>query len=183
MDLTVEGGFDALTFAAVGERAGYSRGLVTARFGNKIGLIDALIDMIVNRWSHRNVLPRVEAASGLDGLLMLLSAVRSQADQDPRGLQALYSLTFQAASDETLRPRFARLHRTMRDDIAGLVRKGEQDGSIGAGHSPEAEAVMIVAELRGIGFQWLLDLEEFALVDHLDHLIDHTRRRLSASLP
>ena len=34
-ELIEEGGYEAMTVAAVGERAGYSRGLVTARFGSK----------------------------------------------------------------------------------------------------------------------------------------------------
>jgi len=41
-DLIAEGGYEAMTLAAVGERAGYSRGLVTARFGSKDQLLEAL---------------------------------------------------------------------------------------------------------------------------------------------
>ena len=95
-DLIVEGGFDALTFAAIGERAGYSRGLVSAKFGSKDGLIDALIDRIVTTWSHKNVIPRTTGKTGLEGAVILIDAIRAQAAKDPRGLRVLYSLMFEA---------------------------------------------------------------------------------------
>jgi len=38
-----------MTLAAVGERAGYSRGLATARFGSKDELLRALVERIVGR--------------------------------------------------------------------------------------------------------------------------------------
>ncbi|MGI9598090.1 MAG: TetR/AcrR family transcriptional regulator [Acidimicrobiales bacterium] len=180
MDLTVEGGFDALTLAAIGDRAGYSRGLVTARFGSKEGLIDALIDRIVTSWSHKNVLPRTKGRSGLDGLLTMIDAIRVQADRDPRGLLALYSLMFQATSDDGLRQRFAKFHETMRGDFAHFVRKGQRDGSVRKGRSPDKEAALLVAGLRGIGYQWLLDLDGFDPVGPLKYLHETTRDRLAA---
>ncbi|MEZ5297594.1 MAG: helix-turn-helix domain-containing protein [Ilumatobacteraceae bacterium] len=42
-ELISEGGLGSMTFAAIGDRAGYSRGLVTARFGSKAGLVGALV--------------------------------------------------------------------------------------------------------------------------------------------
>lgn len=182
MDLIVEGGFEALTFATIGERAGYSRGLVSARFGNKEGLIDALIDRIVTRWSHKNVLPRTQDRPGLDGLLTMVDAIRAQAARDPRGLQVLYSLMFEATSDEALRLRFAKFHETMRSDFAQFVRRGLRDGSIGKGRSPDREAALLVAGLRGIGYQWLLDLHGFDPVGPLEYLHDTTRERLAVDL-
>lgn len=180
MDLIVEGGFDALTFAAIGERAGYSRGLVTARFGSKEGLIDALIDRIVTTWSHKNVLPRTKGRSGLDGVLIVIDAIRAQAARDPRGLQVLYSLMFEATSDEELRLRFAKFHEMMRGDFAHFVRQGQRDGSIRRGRSSDREAALLVAGLRGIGYQWLLDLDGFDPVGPLKYLHDTTRERLAA---
>ena len=157
-DLIVEGGFDALTFAAIGDRAGYSRGMVTARFGSKEGLIDSLIERIVTTWSHRNVIPFTSERSGLDSLLTLIDAIRAQAEKDPRGLRVLYSLMFEAVGGgDEMRLRFAKFHETMRADFAHLVRRGRRDGSIGPGSPPDREAEILVAALRGIGFQWLID--------------------------
>ena len=181
-NLIVEGGFAALTFAAIGERAGYSRGMVTARFGNKDGLIDALIERIVTTWSHQNVIPHTKGRSGLEGAMTLLDAIRKQAAKDPRGLQVLYSLMFEAVgSNEEMVMRFAKFHEGMRADVARYVRRGQRDGSIRKGLSPDREAELFVASLRGIGFQWLIDEGAFDPVKALTYLRTTTHDRLATT--
>jgi AcrR family transcriptional regulator len=181
-DLIVEGGFESLTFAAIGERAGYSRGLVTARFGSKSALVEALIDRIVTTWSHRNVLPRTHRRSGLDSVGILLDAIRRQAERDPSGLRVLYALVFEAlGSDDELRTRFAKFHETMRVDVARMIAKGQRDGTVPRGLSPEREATLVVAGLRGLGYQWLLDPDRFDIVVALGDLHDVTLDRLAAT--
>ncbi len=183
-DLIVEGGFASLTLATVGERAGYSRGLVTARFGSKDGLIDALIERIVTTWSHKNVIPRTQDSSGLDAVTGLLDAIRTQAAKDPRGLQVLYSLMFEAVGSEaSLRERFAEFHVEMRSDFARMVRRGQRDGSILKGPSPDREGELIVAGLRGVGFQWLIDPDDFDPVKALTYLRNTTHTRLGGQAP
>ena len=181
-DLIVEGGFAALTFAAIGERSGYSRGMITARFGTKDGLIDALIDRIVTTWSHRNVIPHTTGSSGLEGAMTLIAAIEAQAAKDPRGLQVLYSLMFEAVgSTEEMVQRFAKFHEGMRADFAQFVRRGQRDGSVRPGPDPDREAELIVAGLRGIGFQWLLDPASFDPVTALAYFGSSVRSRLAAA--
>lgn len=180
-DLIVEGGLEALTFAAIGERAGYSRGLVTARFGNKDGLIDALIDRIVTTWSHKNVIPHARGRPGIEGAMVMIDAIRAQAAKDPRGLRVLYSLMFEATgSDDALKARFAKFHETMRADFAQFVRVGQRDGTIRTDLVAEREGTLVVSSLRGIGYQWLLDPTGFDPVDALTYLSATTKERLRA---
>ena len=177
-ELIVEGGLDALTFAAIGERAGYSRGLVTARFGNKDGLIDALIDRSVAQWGDREAAVVSEGWSGLDSLVGLLGAVRTQAQIEPAGLRVLYALMFEAGSDPTLRERFADLHSSIRSDVEVILREGKRDESIRADLDVPREARLLVGALRGFAYQWQLDAEEFDLADALGYLIETTAARL-----
>ncbi len=179
-ELIVEGGFDALTFAAIGERAGYSRGLVTARFGSKDGLVDALIDRIVNTWNTRNVLPHTRELSGRDAMVRVIEAIRRQAERDPRGLRVLYALAFEAIGPhEELRLRMLKLHEGMRTDFSAIIRRGKRDGSVAAHVADDREAELIIAGLRGIGFQWLLDSSDFDPLPALAYLRDTTEERLS----
>ena len=180
-DLIVEGGFAALTFAAIGDRAGYSRGLVTVRFGSKDGLVEALINRIVGAWGHRNVLPLTKGKSGLVGMTTMLDAIRQQAVRDARGLRVLYALMFEALGpDESLRARMATFHRGMRRDFARFIERGIRDGSVRVGTSPSAEAALAVAGLRGIAYQWHLDPDGFDPVSSLEYLHDTTALRLAA---
>src|SRR3954465_8821227 len=69
MHLVAERGVRAVTLAAVGERAGYSRGLVTHHFGNRQGLLDALTLDLQNRFQ-----PPETDTRGLARLLEMVDA-------------------------------------------------------------------------------------------------------------
>ncbi|GAA4548660.1 TetR/AcrR family transcriptional regulator [Pseudonocardia xishanensis] len=180
-ELIAEGGYATVTLAMVGERAGYSRSLATARFGSKAKLLDALVDHIVTRWNLATVIPKTEGEPGLEALTIVLRSIRDSYGKDPQSLRVLYALMFEALGpDEELRVRFRDFHRDMRADLAATVRRGIEDGSITAAVDPEAEARFIMATLRGVGYQWRLDPEEFEPVSPLDMLIESTRARLEA---
>jgi AcrR family transcriptional regulator len=180
-ELISEGGYAAMTLSAVGARAGYSRGLVTARFGSKGELLDALVDRMTTNWNVRNVQPRTVGKSGLDGLLITLGAIRVQARTNPTALRRLYALEFEALGPVgELRAHFVEFHRTMRADMAAFVRRGLRDGSVAAGTSPKAEGAAIVAALRGIAYQWLLDPEEIDAAALIGQFMASLERRLRA---
>jgi AcrR family transcriptional regulator len=178
-ELIVEGGYEAMTLAAVGERAGYSRGLVTARFGSKDLLLQALVERIIDRWHHRNVLPRTTGGTGREAIVILLEAITEQVERDPTDVRVLYALMFEALRPiPELRSTFVEFHASMRADLAALVRKGVRDGSIAPGTSPSKEAALIVAGLRGVGYQWRLDPDGFDPRPALRHLVSTTDARL-----
>jgi len=178
-ELIAEGGFDALTFAAIGERAGYSRGLVTARFGSKDGLVAALIDRIVTTWNGRNVLPHTTQLSGREAMVRVIEAIRLQAENDPSDLRVLYAMMFEAVGPhEELRSRMLELHAVLRSEFGAIMRRGQRDGSIDADISTEREADLIIAGLRGVGYLWRLDPDGFELVTALTYLRDTTDERL-----
>ena len=178
-EVIAEVGYENMTLAAVGERAGYSRGLVTARFGSKQKLLTALVERMTAGWTHRNVLPRTVGRSGLEAVVTLLDAIRDQAQRDPRALRVLYALIFEALGPNAdLRSHFVEFHRTMRADIAKMLRRGVRDGSVRTDVDPAAEAVCIVGGLRGVAYQWALDPDAFDPVAALDYLTRTSRARL-----
>lgn len=151
-----------MTFAAIGERSGYSRSMVTVRFGSKEGLVEELLDQLVGTWSHN----AAEAAGrDLDGLTMvraILDAIQVQVDKQSQGLRVLYALMFEGLGDQSfLRDRFRTFHANQRADLAEQIRRGQRDGSVDPDVDASAEAAFLVAGLRGIGYQWLIDPDGF----------------------
>src|SRR5262249_51445443 len=123
-EVIAEVGYENMTLAAVGGRAGYSRGPVTARFGSTQNLLTARVERMTTGWTHRNVLPRTAGSTGLEAVVTLLDAIRAQAQRDPRALRVLYALMFEALGPNgDLRAHFVEFHRTMRSDIAKLLRR------------------------------------------------------------
>jgi len=94
----------------------------------------------------------------------------------------LYALMFEALGPNLgLRDHFVEFHRTMRADLAKLVRRGIRDGSVARERRPDEEAALVVAGLRGIAYQWLLDPAAFDPVPALRALGAITEQRLRAS--
>lgn len=183
-ELIVERGYVGMTLAAVGERAGYSRGLVTMRFGSKAALLDALVERITTGWSHRNLLPTTDGKSGLDGFVALISAIQRQFERDPHNIRVLYALMFEALGpNEDLRRTFVEFHRRQRADMARILRRGIEDGSIKPDTVVADEAGAIVTGLRGIAYQWLLDPHGFDPIGALAHLRVSTESRLTTRRP
>ena len=152
MRLVAAGGVRAVTLAAVGEEAGYSRGIVTHHFGSRQGLMDALARDVQRRFSPYHV-----SGTGGDRVLGLVDAYL--ADLDTRHMDARVFLvlwTEAIASDEDLRHVFAERDAAFRQGWADAIRAGVADGSIRPGTDPEAGAVALAGMLRGVGLQRLL---------------------------
>lgn len=163
-ELIVERGFDALTLAAIGERAGFSRGLVTARFGSKHGLIDALLDRIFARWELAKDEPGSQDLCGLDRIVRMIGVIHSGYLLDPGPARVLWALMFEAVGpDDALRERIAQFHEQLRLELAGYLELGVADGSVRPAVDPAAEAIQLLAELRGLAYQAMLEPQRFDL--------------------
>src|ERR1700730_6614526 len=94
-ELIVEVGYHKMTLAAIGERAGYSRGLATMRFGSKAGLVQRLVEWSSEGWYDRRAMCRVADRCGYDSAIMLIDGIHRRAVTDPRKLRTFYSLMFE----------------------------------------------------------------------------------------
>ncbi|MDY7103846.1 MAG: TetR/AcrR family transcriptional regulator [Actinomycetota bacterium] len=180
--LIAEGGLASMTFAAISERSGYSRGLVTARFGSKDGLVEALIRRVWGELHDLGVVPLTTDGSGLDSLLALLDGIRDVTRDASQDARALYALLFESlGQDAALRARMARFHDAMRTDIAEALRRGRDDGSVRDDVDPVRGAALVVAAMEGVAFGWMLDPDPAAATTAYDDLRDHVRSRFGAS--
>jgi AcrR family transcriptional regulator len=163
IDLIAERGYERTTLALIGEKAGYSRGLVTQRFGNKEQLLWAVIRQILDQWSTHSLSERVDKV-GVPALQAILSAYLDACDRAPKRIRAYYALLREAdgpvpAVRETIR----KLHATERKHIAELIRAG----SVRRDVDPDAEATAFLGVMRGVTMQWLLDPKGVDLVGTL----------------
>lgn len=151
-DLIVATGVPSLTLMAVGERAGYSRGIVTHHFGSKRALVDA-----VARQAQDGLTAELAGLPpGLERLLRLveehLAPLAGAGDR-----WAAFLLLWAAAPTS---PDLADVMRERDDHVRGHVVEdltaGQADGTIHAELDPTVTAVALVADLRGTGLQRLL---------------------------
>lgn len=153
-ELVVEQGIVQTSLAQIGERAGYSRGLVNHHFGTK----DALIERLVKR-SRRQFLERVNPSpddSGLESIIKSADAyIRIFLSKRSRpALVVMWGAALpESAAHESA---IAESDEGARLMIVNGVRRGQKDGSISKDVDPDAYAVAHFGMLRGIAGQLMI---------------------------
>jgi len=181
-ELFADSGYAATTLAAIGDRAGYSRGLVTTRFGNKENLAWAVVSRAARQWEDLLAAPRPEA----DGLGEILGFIRVSSDnmvEQPTARLVLERLYAEAGAPHgPLHSRFQENLHSLISVVSGMCRRGIDDGSIRADLDTRDVAGLLIAELRGIGYQWFLfpDLVDAATYHGL--LAEQTRKWLTSPM-
>ncbi|MEW2297751.1 TetR/AcrR family transcriptional regulator [Streptomyces sp. NPDC006743] len=151
-ELIVEQGVRALTLARIGERAGYSRGIVTHHFGGKQALIERLA-----RATQTGFVPGLnDLPAGLDRLLRLIDGYLGELGRTSVFNQAFLLLWAEAATQPELAQIFRERDEAFRADLREDIEAGIADGAVDPAVEPEEVAVAIVGQLRGIALQRLL---------------------------
>lgn len=162
LKLIGERGYQATSLAAIGEEAGYSRGLVNERFGSKAGLLWVLVKHMVRVWNEQGRARSTPGNAGIDALCDLIDNHRRALEH--HGIRAFYALLFEVLGPiPELLPEFQKLHREFRADIERTIVAGVQAGTIRADVDAKAQAVLLVGVLRGIAIQWLIERDAFPL--------------------
>lgn len=142
-ELFAERGYRRTTFEDIATRSGVSRGSIPWHFGNKEGLLAAVVEQVV------------------DGLQTDASALEPGALD--RNLRALVTFTKSPSAklfitliaeavepDSPLHKWYADLHKTLRDQVRSWIEQAEIPGGVGA----EELSTIVVGAIMGIHQQW-----------------------------
>lgn len=181
-ELICERGIESTSLAEIGRRAGYSHGLVHARFGSKDALIERLNAEAVAMFTTTTV-SVVGQTQGAEALRIVAETyLRLVLGPDP--IARVHLLVWSEAIARGAGKRSYRIawDRVFRSALVAMIRAGVEDGSIRPTIDPEAAAVIIVGVLRGVALQLLVDPEagsEAAVTEvvlgHLDRLLSSGR--------
>ncbi|MCC5862700.1 MAG: TetR/AcrR family transcriptional regulator [Gammaproteobacteria bacterium] len=156
IELVVERGVEKATLKDIGERAGYSRGLATYRFGSKAGLFRAVIRAVAQRWLGEFTRD-VGARSGVTALCACVDSWSRFAKESPLHVRALHILFYQSIGpDSGYRERVAEVLERQRADVAAWVRAGIAAGEIDPAVDPRRQAELFCAFIYGWTYQWLV---------------------------
>ncbi len=177
--IVAERGLDELTLNEAGEAAGYSRALPAHYFGTKSAMLHALADYIVAQYSER-VRSGPIASHGLQRLIDVIVFCADDAERDPTTVRVYQALLGAGLTRADLRPLGARITQQAVEDIAGLIRDARQLGEVRRDVRARTEASLIVAALRGVLFQWLINPDHVSLSRMRDSLATNVRNALKA---
>jgi AcrR family transcriptional regulator len=155
--LLVQRGIAGMTLAAIGERAGYSRGLVTHSFGSKALLLAHVHDTVARHWIER-VQAEVGDAIGVAALERVIQALYGFVEEAPDEIRAMYLLRY-ASIDPAARYRanVAKVHRAQRRDAQQWIEAGQDAGQISLKVDAALAAELLCSTADGLVYRWLVN--------------------------
>ena len=161
--LIAEEGFGRMKLGGVCARSGYARSVIYQHFGDKDGLGQRLVEHAVEEFTDaysEAVAARTGAATAtpMDMLRALLDIIFELIRTMPTLNQAFLALWGDAAAESSaLRGVLTEADRRFRFAIAQTVASGVADGTITGVRDADSYASALLAQLRGISMQALVD--------------------------
>lgn len=173
-DLVGEVGPSKVTLANVGERAGYSRGLATHHFGSKGALMQRLVEAVTRQFRDA-MFDRGGDDDPVTALRTLIGVYfDAVTDLQPVNRARLVLWADAVANpDEDTRSRMVAADREFREEIEKRIEAGVITGRLPDTVNPHGLATVVIAMLRGVTLQSLID-------DHVD--LSAARREIEALL-
>jgi AcrR family transcriptional regulator len=157
IELLNQAGLAGTTLSAIGERAGYSRGLASHHFGTKSGLYHKVLKHITAVWSAA-LEHKVGKQQGLAAILATLEAHGQHTLDVPEHARAMFILWsgyLDPASE--FKPNVSEFHRLQRKVAEDWVRVGQGSGEINPAIDANKFGEQFYASLLGLNYQWLVN--------------------------
>jgi AcrR family transcriptional regulator len=179
IELIAEKGFDRTTVAEIGERAGYSRSMVRARYGSK----EALLESIFGAELDRRLMPLAD--QGLTGMAWVLARVDhvlALLSEERELMRAFCVMSLEAGIGiASLRAWYTTWLAEYERQMAHQLRLGQTDGSVRAEIDPELEAGQFILTGLGLIFRWTLSQEQYDLGEQFRQWRERLQRTLGPS--
>lgn len=163
-ELFAEKGYRQTSFVGIADKAGISRGSIPWHFGNKLGLLEAVVDDQLEAVLTRFAEPPGERNG--DPLDQIIDFVRR-----PETRLFITLLAEAVEGDSPIREHYARLHAALRKGVQASIPAA----ALPAGTTPEAFAIVLVGAVIGVHAQWRVAPEAVDL--------DAVRATIRALLP
>jgi len=171
IDLLNSAGIQGTTLVAIGEMAGYSRGLATHHFGSKAGLFRTVLKQVSAAWTEELV-RNLEGKTGLQAITTAIESHLAHALRHPEYIRA-QNILWGAALDPSseFKPNVAEFMRIQRESVAAWVKGGQALGEISKHINAERIAEQFYGGLIGINSQWLVspDFDLAASYEDFEH--------------
>ncbi|MEV0231560.1 TetR/AcrR family transcriptional regulator [Nonomuraea sp. NPDC050786] len=142
-ELFAERGYRQTSFIDIADKAGISRGSIPWHFGNKLGLLEAVVDDQLQAVLAGFPPPAGERPD--DPLEQVIEFIRLP------GTRLFITLLAEAVEvGSPIREHYARLHAALRQGVQAWTPKE----ALPAGATPEAFTVVVVGAIIGVHAQW-----------------------------
>ncbi len=150
--LLASGGFEALKLSAIAAEAGESKASIGYHFGNKAGLVTALVDALTHE-ANRGLMAETAAAAQGEGRVRALIDGETRIISDAEAFQSFFDVLPHALRDSDLRERVAALYEGYRETVLRCLdaRDDEERRRL------RPFAMLMIAIVDGLALQHGLD--------------------------
>lgn len=182
IELLNTAGIQGTTLVAIGDKAGYSRGLATHHFGSKAGLFRMVLKEISAAWNS-DLSRQLRGKTGLQAIVTAIDSHLAFALRHPEYIRA-QNMLWGAAMDPSseFKPNVAEFMRIQRESVAAWIRGGQALGEIQEYIDPRRVAEQYYGGLIGINSQWLVS-PDFDLAAAYEDFKSNLVRLLSVTEP
>jgi AcrR family transcriptional regulator len=149
--LMAAGGFEALKLSAIAREAGEAKASIGYHFGNKAGLVTALVDSLTHDANRGLIEETTSVPAGEDRVRALIDG-ETRIAADAESFQAYFEILPHALREEDLRERVAALYDGYRETVLRcLGATGEEAAEL------RPFAMLMIAIVDGLAIQHCLD--------------------------
>jgi AcrR family transcriptional regulator len=158
IELFADQGYLKTTLSQVGQKAGYTAGLISNRLGSKENLLKLVLQSISDGFL-KNQLPEViDEADVVASLHTIVESYLTSVADETSAIRALYSVMGEAIGGvPEVKDDIARFNELTRNSFVALVGEGVESGQISSSVNPESAGLVILALIRGMTMQYLAD--------------------------
>ena len=157
IDLIIGQGTQDTTLKAVGEMAGYSRGLAGARFKSKNGLFCFVIKRVADQW-RSEMQKFIEGKIGYDAICAAIDAHQQFCLKTPKSFRAFYILWFESIGhDSEMSQVIVGIHERRFSDVKQWIDLAIENNQLSAKIDADSAARYFLTSMFGIIYQWLLN--------------------------
>jgi AcrR family transcriptional regulator len=150
--LLASGGFEALKLSAIAREAGESKASIGYHFGNKEGLVTALVDALTHE-ANRGLIAETAAAPAGEARVHTLIDGETRIIGDAEAFQSFFEVLPHALRDPDLRERVAALYDGYRDTVLRCLGAADEEEKLRL----RPFAMLMIAIVDGLALQHGLD--------------------------
>lgn len=150
--LLASGGFEALKLSAIAHAAGESKASIGYHFGNKAGLVTALVDSFAHDANRGLIEDTGELPKGEERIHALIDG-ETRIAADAESYQSFFEVLPHALRDEDLRERVAALYDGYRETVLRCLDAADP----AAKEQLRPFAMLMIAIVDGLAIQHVLD--------------------------
>ena len=157
-------GFMRSSLNEIGKEAGYTGGLVSHKFGSKMGLLHAVMEFMAGRFLEDLMAATAEQEAVTDRLLSSIDIYIRNLARGGGTLRALYAIMGESLGGEPeLAKSLASFNKRYKRQLSSLLREGVASGEFKSDLDPDNAALTIIGTLRGVAMIYLCDQKAFKI--------------------